>query len=97
MDGFLSVSSRLLINPKNSEKSLNHCTRIASIVEAMIRKLWRILEAGRVGRLIMMALVTGSTAYGFGGSNRSVLTAALIGIFLALGGFYLDYLAHLLQ
>lgn len=41
----------------------------------------------------MMALVTGSTAYGFGGSNRAVLTAALIGIFLALGGFYLDYLA----
>jgi len=59
----------------------------------MLNKLWRVLEAGRVGRLIMMALVTGSTAYGFGGSNRSVLAAALIGVFLALGGFYLDYLA----
>lgn len=59
----------------------------------MIKKIWRILEAGRVGRLIMMALVTGSTAFGFGGSALQVGGAAITAVFLALGGFYLDYRA----
>ncbi len=63
------------------------------MAERMIKKFWRILEAWRVGRLIMMALVTGSTAYGFGGSSKQVIGAAFAAIFLALGGFYLDYRA----
>jgi 4-hydroxybenzoate polyprenyltransferase len=41
----------------------------------------------------MMGLVTGSTAYGFGASIRNVLLAGLAAMFLALGGFYIDYLA----
>jgi 4-hydroxybenzoate polyprenyltransferase len=41
----------------------------------------------------MMALVTGSTAYGFGGSSKQVILAGLTASFLAVGGFYLDHLA----
>ncbi|HUV06194.1 MAG TPA: UbiA family prenyltransferase [Spirochaetia bacterium] len=56
-------------------------------------KLWRILEAWRIGRAIMMALITGSTAYGFGASGRNVFLAGLAAASLALAGFYIDYLA----
>lgn len=41
----------------------------------------------------MMFLVTGSTAYGFGGVWYRVILAAVCAAFLALGGFYLDYVA----
>jgi 4-hydroxybenzoate polyprenyltransferase len=56
-------------------------------------RIWRIIEAWRIGRVIMMALVTGATAYGFGASTRSVALASLSASFLALSGFYLDDLA----
>lgn len=59
----------------------------------MFKTLWEIFESWRIGRVIMPALVTGSTAYGFGGSLNNVILAGLIGAFLALSGFYLDYLA----
>jgi 4-hydroxybenzoate polyprenyltransferase len=41
----------------------------------------------------MMALVTGSTAYGFGATSAGALMAGLTAFFLALGGFYLAHLA----
>jgi len=59
----------------------------------MFKKLVRIFEAWRIARVIMLVLITGSTAYGFGGSSKNVIFASLIAAFLALGGFYLDYLA----
>ncbi len=59
----------------------------------MLKYLWRILEAWRLGRMMMLAAITGATAYGFGGTPLQVLQAALVAPFLALGGFYLDYLA----
>jgi len=40
----------------------------------------------------MLTLVTGSTAYRFGGSSKEVSLAGLIAAFLVLGGFYLDHL-----
>jgi 4-hydroxybenzoate polyprenyltransferase len=59
----------------------------------VFRKAWRIFESWRVGRVLMMAVVTGSTAYGFGARLREVILASLAACFLAVGGFYLDYLA----
>jgi 4-hydroxybenzoate polyprenyltransferase len=43
--------------------------------------------------MVMMALVTGSTAYGFGATPQTTLLAGLAAFFLALGGFYLDHVA----
>lgn len=59
----------------------------------MFKRIWRILEAWRLGRMLMLAVITGSTAYGFGASLSQALRAAAIAALLALGGFYLDYLA----
>lgn len=58
----------------------------------MFEKLRKIFKGLRVGRIIMLTLVTGSTAYGFGGTSKEVSLAGLIAVFLALGGFYLDHL-----
>jgi 4-hydroxybenzoate polyprenyltransferase len=57
----------------------------------MLRKTWEVLESGRLGRVIMMFLVTASTAYGFGGQWKQVILVGICGAFLALGGFYIDY------
>ncbi len=59
----------------------------------MFKRLWRILEAWRLGRMLMLAVITGSTAYGFSATLPQAIPAALAAAFLALGGFYLDYLA----
>jgi 4-hydroxybenzoate polyprenyltransferase len=56
-------------------------------------RLGRALAAWRIDRIAMMALVTGSTAYGFGATPAIALKAGLTASFLALGGFYLDHLA----
>lgn len=58
----------------------------------MFERLQKIFEGLRIGRIIMLALVTGSTTYGFGGSSKEVSLAGLIAAFLAFGGFYLDHL-----
>lgn len=59
----------------------------------VVHRIWRILEAWRLGRMLMLAVITGSTAYGFGAALPQALRAAAIAALLALGGFYLDYLA----
>jgi 4-hydroxybenzoate polyprenyltransferase len=59
----------------------------------VLKRVWWVFEAWRVGRILMMALVTGSTAYGFGALPREVILASVAAALLALGGFYLDYLA----
>ncbi len=56
-------------------------------------RVGRVFESWRLGRVAMMAVVTGSTAYGFGAALRETLLIGLAAAFLALGGFYLDYLA----
>lgn len=50
-------------------------------------------ETWRISRVVMLTIVTASTAYGFGGNFKTVLLAALTGFFLAVGGFYMDHLA----
>lgn len=47
----------------------------------------------RLGRVIMLSLVTGSTAYGFGAGLQSAALAAVLGGLCAAGGFHLDLLA----
>jgi 4-hydroxybenzoate polyprenyltransferase len=48
------------------------------------------IDSWRVGRVVMLALVTASTAFGLGASpGRSALTG-LLGALLSLGGFLLD-------
>jgi 4-hydroxybenzoate polyprenyltransferase len=46
----------------------------------------------RIGRIIMLALVTGATAFGLSGDFLKTLVAGLAGFSLALAGFYLDHL-----
>jgi len=58
----------------------------------MFERLQKIFEGLRIDRIIMLALVTSSTAYGFGGSSKKVCLVGLTAAFLALGGFYLDHL-----
>jgi 4-hydroxybenzoate polyprenyltransferase len=52
-----------------------------------------IFEDFRVGRMIMLGLVTGSTAYGYGATLRQTACAFLCGAALSMAGFYVDYLA----
>lgn len=59
----------------------------------MRARLGRAVAAWRMDRIVMVALVTGSTAYGFGATSEGALKAGLIAVFLALGGFYLDRVA----
>ena len=53
----------------------------------------KFLDSFRIGRIIMLALVSSSTAYGLGGSARAVAYAGICAGFLSAGGFFLDYLA----
>lgn len=53
----------------------------------MFEKLQKIFKGLRIGRIIMLTLVSGSTAYGFGGTSKEVSLAGLIGA-LSQGYFY---------
>lgn len=46
----------------------------------------------RLARIIMLSLVTASTAYGFGAAGLAVVLSGLIGALLSMAGFYLDFL-----
>jgi 4-hydroxybenzoate polyprenyltransferase len=57
-----------------------------------MKNIIHIIDAFRIGRIIMLSLVTGSTTYCFGGSGKNVILSTLFGACLALAGFYLDSL-----
>ena len=54
-------------------------------------RLGRVVAAWGIDRIVVAALVTGSTAYGFGATSEGALEAGLTAVFLALGGVYLDH------
>jgi 4-hydroxybenzoate polyprenyltransferase len=45
----------------------------------------------RIGRIAMLALVTGATAFGFSGGTAAALLALVSGLGTAVAGFYLDH------
>jgi 4-hydroxybenzoate polyprenyltransferase len=49
----------------------------------------------RVGRTLMLGLVTGATAFGLSGVWTAALVALGLGLALALAGFYLDHLVDM--
>ena len=54
-----------------------------------------LLEQLRIGRVLMMTVVTGTTAFGFGASTGRIALAAGAGGLLSMGCFLLDHLFDL--
>lgn len=55
-------------------------------------RIWRVIDAGRILRVLMLAMVTGATAYGFGATPRKIVLVTLCAAFICWGGFFLDFL-----
>ena len=52
----------------------------------------RLFNDFRLARIIMLSMVTASSAYGFGASGVNTALSGLIGALLSMAGFYLDFL-----
>jgi 4-hydroxybenzoate polyprenyltransferase len=59
----------------------------------LISKLWSIFGDLRINRILMFILITGSVAYGLGGTWLNVVLTGLVGATLSGAGFYMDYFA----
>ncbi|NHJ46316.1 MAG: hypothetical protein FK733_00880 [Asgard group archaeon] len=68
-------------------------TKEETIVEKKDSIMKQIMVDWRVGRFIMFIMITGSVTYGLEGYWTEIIFASSLGLTLAIGGFYLDYLA----
>ncbi len=58
----------------------------------MLLNIHRALESFRIYRVLMLSIVTASTAYGLGASFKNTFYAGLTGGLLSLAGFFMDNL-----